>query len=120
MKPDKVNILGNEYKIVYKENPSEVDSENRQSLLGQIDPWISEIRIYHGTNSNHDVWQSIIHEILHGICDGLHLKSLSHDDNHDELDLLALSLTDILFRNDWIAERFKPTYDDDAPRAPNT
>ncbi len=101
MLPDKVNILGIEYSIEYKDTPSEVDIFNRESLWGQIDYWTRSIRIYRNDLSSEDIWSSIIHEVLHGIVETFHLSSLKSNDNHEELDLLALALADVLFRNDW-------------------
>jgi hypothetical protein len=47
------------------------------------------------------VWQTIIHEVLHGIADALKMK-LNKKDMHDELDILALAITDVFYRNGWI------------------
>jgi hypothetical protein len=47
------------------------------------------------------VWQTIIHEVLHGIADALKMK-LNNEDMHDELDILALAITDVFYRNGWI------------------
>lgn len=101
MRPDSVNILGIEYKILYFDKPSEVDRNNRQSLWGQIDYWERIIRVYDNNSNEGDVWQTLMHEILHGISDSLKLK-LNDEEMHEELDLLSLALTDVLFRNDWI------------------
>lgn len=100
-RPDKINILGKEYTITYVDNPSDVDIHKRESLWGQIDYWTRTIRIYDNGRNAEDLWQSIIHETLHGIAESLKLK-LKNTDQHDDLDLLALALTDVLFRNHWI------------------
>lgn len=101
MKPNKVNILGVTYRIEYLDKPSEVDIFKRNSLWGQIDFWTRTIRVYDGSERPiEDVWETIFHEVIHGIAEALKLKPLN--DNHDTLDLLALALTDVLFRNDWI------------------
>ena len=101
MKPDKVNILGVEYSITYVDKPSEVDIYHRESLWGQIDFWTRTIRIYDNDRCAEDMFHSIIHEILHGIASALKLE-LNKAERHDELDLLTLALTDVLFRNEWI------------------
>ena len=105
-KPDRVNILGIEYSIEYVDNPASVDIYKRQSLWGQIDYWTRSIRIYDsGDQPIEDIWQTILHEVLHGIVNHLHLDSLDSKENkdkHDDLDLMALALTDVLFRNEWI------------------
>jgi len=103
MKPDKVNILGVEYSIEYVDNPANVDMYKRESLWGQIDYWTRTIRIYDNGRSPEDVWRALLHEILHGISEPLKLK-LKEEAMHDELDLLSIALTDVLFRNGWIKE----------------
>ena len=104
MKPDRVNILGITYSIEYVIKPSEVDIFKRESMWGQIDYWTRSIRVYDARNGLEDIWGTIIHEVLHGITEMLKLKSLDPDDEdkHDDLDILALALTDVLFRNKWI------------------
>jgi len=104
MKPDKVNILGIEYSITYVDKPSDVDIYKRESLWGQIDFWTRTIRVYDSGQPLEDVWQTILHEVLHGIASALKLKSLdwTDDQKHDDLDVLALAIADVLFRNDWM------------------
>jgi len=101
MKPEKVNILGIEYQIEYLDKPSEVDIHKRDSLWGQIDYWTRTIRIYDNGRPQEDVWQTLMHEVLHGISDALKLK-LNNEDMHDELDILSLAIMDVFFRNGWI------------------
>ena len=102
MKPTSVNILGCNYSIEYVDNPSNVDIYKRQSLWGQIDFWTRTIRIYDKDLSVEDVWQTLLHEIIHGICEQLHLRKFKDKDNHDDLDLLVLALMDVFFRNGWM------------------
>ena len=101
--PSAVIILGKRYTIEYKDNPAEVDLYKRESLWGQIDYWTRSIRVYkHETTSEEDVWHSLIHEVFHGIAVALKLKAFKDNANHDDLDLLALTLTDVLIRNQWL------------------
>ena len=100
-KPTSVNIVGVIYKIEYVDKPSDVDVFKRTSLWGQIDYWTRTIRIYDNGRSMEDIWQTLFHEILHGIAELLKLSSLNKDENHDELDVLALAIVDILIRNGW-------------------
>lgn len=100
-KPKEVNLLGMPYEIIYVDKPSDVDVHKRESLWGQIDYWTRTIRIYDASPSEEDFWEILIHEMLHGIAQLLHLKSLGKKEHHDELDVLALALTDTLFRNGW-------------------
>ena len=104
MRPEKVNIVGVKYTIEYKDKPSDVDIFRRKSLWGQIDFWTRTIRVYDGGRSDSDIWETIFHEVLHGIAEALKLKSLGDDNNHDELSILALALADVLFRNGWLGE----------------
>lgn len=103
IRPDVINILGIKYQILYVDKPSEVDTFKRESLWGQVDYWTRTIRIYDNGRSDEDVWQIILHEVLHVIAEGLKLKALSNEKNHDELDILALALTDTIFRNQWFS-----------------
>lgn len=98
-KPETVNILGVTYKIDYMANSSEVDIHKRASLWGQIDFWTRTIRIYDNGRSDADVWQTLLHEILHGICESMHIKL---EDDEKTTDLLATGLADVFFRNGWI------------------
>ena len=103
MKPDKVNILGIEYSIIYVDKPSDVDIFKRESLWGQLDAWTRTIRIYDpGNRPAEDIWQVIFHEVIHGIVELLRLKELEGKENENTVDLLALAITDILFRNGWM------------------
>ena len=101
MKPEKVNILGVEYSITYVDKPSDVDIYKRSSLFGQIDFWTRTIRVYDNGRPMEDVFQSVLHEVLHGVAESLKLN-LRKEDQHDDLDILALALTDIFFRNGWM------------------
>ena len=100
MKPKFVNILGVEYYIEYVDKPSEVDIFKRQSLWGQIDYWTRTIRVYDNGRPAEDVWQTIFHEVLHGIQNALHIDKLKDDE--PTIDVLATSLVDTLFRNGWM------------------
>jgi hypothetical protein len=105
MKPNKVSILGIDYEIIYVDKPSDVDIYKRESLWGQIDYWTRVIRIYDKDRSEDDIWCTIWHEILHGVVERLHIKAFAnYKETHDDIDLLALAISDILFRNDWIKD----------------
>jgi len=101
MKPDSVNILGKTYTIEYKDNPAEVDIFKRDSLWGQIDYWTRTIRIYDNKTVSGDTWHYIWHEVLHAIASELNLV-LNKSEYHDDLDILALALSDVLIRNGWM------------------
>ncbi len=103
MKPKEVNILGKVYSIEYLDNPSDVDLLKRESLWGSIDFWTRTIRVYDGDRTTEDVWDSIIHEVIHGISSELKLV-LDKSEYHDDLSILAIALTDVLLRNKWIVK----------------
>lgn len=100
--PEKINILGIEYPITYVDKPSEVDIHHRKSLWGQIDFWTRTIRVYDKDRSKEDVWETILHEVLHGLDEHLKLNLFEDDDGHDALGVLALALADTFFRNGWM------------------
>lgn len=102
MKPDSVNIHGIVYSIEYVDKPSDVDIHGRETLWGQIDYWTRTIRVYAKDRPNQDVWRTIMHEVLHGICGQMNLDELNKDEN--AIDLLALSLIDTFFRNNWLSK----------------
>lgn len=102
MKPKKVNILGVEYQIIYVDNPAEVDRNKRESLWGQVDYWERKIRVYDNGRPKEDVFQTVLHEIIHAIDEALHLDIAESEDGHNNIDLLALALTDVMFRNGWL------------------
>lgn len=105
-KPNSVVICGIPYKIIYTDKASEVDVYKRRALWGQIDYWTRTIRIYDDDQPIESIWNSLFHEILHGIVEELHIKSLEFkeetDQNHLDLDTLSSAIVDTLFRNGWI------------------
>lgn len=103
MKPKSVNILGKEYQVIYCDKPSEVDIFKREGLWGQIDFWTRSIRVFDNGNTEQDVLQILIHEILHGIVADLHINTIKNAGDAEEvIDLLALALADVMTRNEWI------------------
>ena len=101
-RPESLNILGIDYRIDYCDKPSEVDVFKRESLWGQVDPWTKTIRIYDKGNSDEDVWQTIFHEMLEAFKINLHLACFEGERGHEELDLVAMAINDVLFRNNLI------------------
>jgi hypothetical protein len=99
-KPDSLNILGIPYKVTYCDRSGDIDPEPDRGapLIGNIDYWKQKIKIYDNGRPIEDIWQTIIHETLHGIAEKMHLKFLQGCEDND-LDLLALALNDFLFRN---------------------
>jgi len=105
-KPRSVNILGKNYSIEYVDKPSEVDVFKRESLWGQIDYWTRTIRIYDRDRSLSDLWETIIHEVIHGIVEEMKIKALDHKDKdgdkHQDLMRLSVGLADTFIRNGWL------------------
>ena len=110
-KPKSVNILGIGYTIEYCDNPSDVDIYKRSSLWGQIDYWTRSIRVYDNERTAVDVWQTILHEIIHGIANDLHMAELEGKDHETTVDVLALALIDVFTRNGWLTVEDDETTD---------
>lgn len=100
-RPSEVVVLGKVYTISYMDKPSDVDLFKRETMWGQIDYWTRSIRIYEGEFGDIDVWDTLIHEVLHAIGVELHL-SLAKDEKHEELGMIALALADVMIRNGWL------------------
>jgi len=108
MRPDTAVVLGRRYKIQYYDNPSDVDVLQQKALWGCVDYWTRTIRIYAKDRAIEDIWETILHEVLHAITQDLNLNEL-HDDE-DTMTLLGVGLADTLIRNDWL--RVKEGTDD--------
>ena len=105
--PCKLKILGIIYSVSYFDKPSDVDLYGRDSLWGQIDFWSRSIRIYKKDRPNEDIWQSLMHEVLHGIISQLHITQISKDSDYEKInDLLATGLSSFLFDNELLAKDF--------------
>lgn len=102
-KLNKINVLGFEYKIEYVDKPSEVDIYKKESLWGQIDYWTRTIRIYDNGRTEQDIFQTLLHETLHAIEDSLHMTCFENDEGHNQLDMLAMALADVLVRNNIVS-----------------
>jgi len=100
--PDKINIMGTPYTVVYCEKASDVDSHGKEALWGHIDYWDCVIRALKGNRPTVEIWKTLMHEILHGIANSADITCLKDKANHDELDVLAEILTDTLIRNGWL------------------
>lgn len=100
MKLTKINILGKIYKIEYCDNPADVDIYKRKSLWGQIDFWTRTIRLYDNGRNEQDLWDTLIHEIIHGIASELNLSDKKISDTDDVVGMLAMGLADVFIRND--------------------
>ena len=105
-KENKIIILGKPYKIIYVDKPSDVDVQGVQSLLGQVDFWTKTIRIFDdNTKSEEDLFEVLIHEIIHALINDLHIYALiDKDGSHkeDSVDLLSTGLADTLIRNNLV------------------
>jgi len=104
IRPESVDIFGIRYTITYCDKPSDVDIFQRNSLWGQIDYWTRTIRIYDNKTTPEDIWDTLIHEVLHGIITALKITGKIDEEKpgEDIVHLLALGLQDVMFRNGWI------------------
>jgi len=100
-KPKDVIILGIKYDILYFDNPAEVDRSKRTALWGQTDFWSRTIRIYDNGKPLEEIWQTILHEVIHGIASTLHIDDKVGDEDN-LVDLLATGIIDTFIRNKWI------------------
>ena len=105
-KENKIIILGKPYKIIYVDKPSDVDVQGVQSLLGQVDFWTKTIRIFDdNTKSEEDLFEVLIHEIIHALINDLHIYALIDKDGghkEDPIDLLSTGLADTFIRNNLV------------------
>lgn len=104
--PSSIKILGITYKIEYVANASEVDIHKRRSLWGQIDFWTRTIRVFSDKREKFDLWQTLLHEIIHGIISSLSLEKFIKTDTdvedtteEDLVDLLSLGILNVLVEN---------------------
>jgi hypothetical protein len=98
--PEEVNILGVVYRIEYTAEVLKDGTDDDVAALGHIDYVNRVIRVFEEGRQRGDVWSTIIHEIVHGITEDIKIRSLS--ENHDDLERLAVCLTDTLIRNGWM------------------
>jgi hypothetical protein len=100
-KPESLNVLGIPFKIKYCDKLTDVTKNDRTTnIVGEIDHTDKIISIYDNGRSMNDIWETILHEVIHGMVELLHIKPLENDEI--TVDLLALGITDFLFRNDLI------------------
>ena len=90
--------MGVPFKVVYCDKPSDVDHEGRNSLRGSIDYWVDTIRIL-DCGSPHQIFETIIHEVVHGIATRL---CLSFNDEESTVERFANVLADTLVRNGFV------------------
>ena len=88
--PTELVILGKRYVVQYFDKPSEVDMYGRVSLWGQVDYWTRQIRIYKSDRVVGDIWETLLHEIIHAITSELNITEIK--DKDDPTSLLDPSL----------------------------
>jgi hypothetical protein len=103
MKPDSVNLLGKNYSIRYVEESYKVGPDSYELLWGYIDHMKREISIYDNNNLE-DIFETLLHELIHGVGNLLGVEILNGSTEESELlvNILAVSLADMLVRNDWV------------------
>lgn len=101
--PTELKILDQTFKVLYFDNPSEVDPRGADSMYGHFDRMNHEIRIYNKDGlSEAEVWNSLIHESIHAIVNILKINEISSLDSFDEehaVHLLATGLNALLHDN---------------------
>lgn len=102
--PETVNILGTTYRIAYCDQALDVDCDHKLQMWGQINFWTRTIRIYAHERQAADIWHTLLHEVLHGIQEALHMQKVSLEDDN-VIDVLAITLSDVLLRNEWLREQ---------------
>jgi hypothetical protein len=98
IKPTSICILGKVYSIIYCADPLDVDPEGKEPNFGWMDPWRAEIRVY-DSPCDGDVWDTLIHEVLHIIIQELQLTLKNEE---QIVHLLAVGLSDCFIRNNLI------------------
>jgi hypothetical protein len=102
--PKKIDIFGIPYKVIYTKTRLEADADKRQQLDGQIDYINYTIRIYDAGQSKEDVFNTLIHEIIHGVLWHYGISEF-FDESRNELitNLTASGICDTLIRNKLIS-----------------
>lgn len=97
MKDRKLNILGLEY------NLQELDGPDSEEMYGMINYEDQVIKI---GNMMHDDRRAVVlmHEILHGVLDGLGYSDLNNDE--EKVQSLANALYQVLKTNPWLFSFF--------------
>lgn len=107
-KPQSVNILGAVYAIEYVKEPMVEDEDNTRVSIGHISYVDRKILVYDRNRGLSDLWDTILHEVVHGIVEEMFIRAFEpdethkHDGKHDDLGRLANGLSDTLIRNGWI------------------
>lgn len=98
-RPNKVNVCGKVYRIEYTKKPIE-HSDKSVICMGEINYVDQVISVYDKDRDVVDLWDTILHEVVHALIHELRIRSLQK--NHDDIDRLGVGLSDTLFRNGWM------------------
>lgn len=93
LRPNKVKIIGKDYKVVYLSDMEKVNTTSSEALLGQITYADSQIRVYDFAGT-YDSTQLLWHEILHGISSQLNVGL-----EEKQIDLMATGVANVLIDN---------------------
>lgn len=96
-KPARVQIGGIQYTVHLVPELRDVNTEDRDLLLGQFKQLTAEIRVFHG-GSAELARQTFLHEALHGVVEAYGIRELNVDGCHLEtpINQLSLGLSEIL------------------------
>jgi Zn-dependent peptidase ImmA (M78 family) len=92
----KLKILGVEHDVKFKKKVEEKDDE----LFGTYEQFSREILISKKIDAPFQLAYTIIHELLHGIEQGLSLTCFESKKGHNDLDRLAYGITRFIYEND--------------------
>jgi hypothetical protein len=99
LKPNKIKILGREYKILYLPTIDKVNTTGSNDLLfGQIEYIEDTIRLYAGLKP-FPALQVLFHEIIHGIN-----VSMNAELKEKQIDSIALGIVNVLIDNKMLKE----------------
>jgi hypothetical protein len=94
LKPNKVRILGKDYKVSYIPKMADVNTTGTgDDLFGQIEYVPSKIRIFDGLGE-FDRLQVLLHEIMHGVSVALQVGL-----DEKQIDLMATGLANTFLDN---------------------
>lgn len=97
--PSEVEILGVPYTIEYSKTP--IALEDEQAVVGFIDFENRVLKIYDDGNVE-GILIRILHEVLHGIGNLMHVPLLINEETDDDADRIALALAGVLIKNGWL------------------
>lgn len=103
--PNRIVVMGKTYAVTYVEYMERTDIDKRSALWGQVDYHTRTIRVFIGKDERArqpaDIWETLLHEIVHAILADNQLMQKAIKDGMEEafVDNLGCALADTLARN---------------------